>query len=68
MIKEVNKSDVSECVKVIRSSFMTIAEQFGFTIEMLQDLRPLLRQKKDFYINWTTSQDSCLDILIPTEK
>ena len=33
MIKEVNKSDVSECVKVIRSSFMTIAEQFGFTIE-----------------------------------
>ena len=33
MIKEVNKNDVPECVKVIRESFMTIAEQFGFTIE-----------------------------------
>ncbi|MBP5437966.1 MAG: GNAT family N-acetyltransferase [Treponema sp.] len=33
MIKEINKSDVAECVKVIRSSFMTIAEQFGFTVE-----------------------------------
>ena len=33
MIKEINKNDVSECVKVIRSSFMTIAEQFGFSIE-----------------------------------
>jgi hypothetical protein len=33
MIKEISKNNVSECVKVIRESFMTIAEQFGFTIE-----------------------------------
>ena len=33
MIKEINKNNVPECVKVIRESFMTIAEQFGFTIE-----------------------------------
>ena len=33
MIKEINKDNVPECVKVIRESFMTIAEQFGFTIE-----------------------------------
>jgi len=33
VIRKINKSDVPECVKVIRSSFMTIAEQFCFTIE-----------------------------------
>ena len=33
MIKEISKNNVSECVKVIRESFMTIADQFGFTIE-----------------------------------
>ena len=68
MIKEVNKSDVSECVKVIRSSFMTIAEQFGFTIENAPRFTALLRQKKDFYISWTTNQDTCLLIPILMEK
>ena len=31
MIKEVNEKDISECVRVIRDSFATVADQFGFT-------------------------------------
>lgn len=33
MIKEINKSDVAECVKVIRESFGTVADEFGFNVE-----------------------------------
>ena len=33
MIKKVNKKDITECVKVIRDSFVTVANEFGFTIE-----------------------------------
>ena len=33
MIKEIEKSDLAECVNVIRKSFQTVADEFGFTIE-----------------------------------
>lgn len=33
MIREVCKEDIPECVKVIRESFATVAEEFGFTEE-----------------------------------
>ena len=33
MIKEIDKSDIAECVDVIRKSFKTVADEFGFTIE-----------------------------------
>ena len=33
MIKKVEKRDVVECVKVIKESFSTVAEEFGFTID-----------------------------------
>lgn len=33
MIKEINRNDVAECVKVIRESFTTVANEFGFTVE-----------------------------------
>ena len=33
MIREVAGKDIAECVKVIRESFLTVAEEFGFTIE-----------------------------------
>ena len=33
MIKEIEKSDIVECVKVIRESFLTVADEFGFSIE-----------------------------------
>ncbi len=33
MIKEIEKNEIPECVNVIRKSFQTIADDFGFTIE-----------------------------------
>ncbi len=33
MIKQINASDISECVELIKNSFMTVAEEFGFTTE-----------------------------------
>lgn len=33
MIEEVNEKDIPECVNVIRVSFATVADEFGFTAE-----------------------------------
>ncbi len=33
MIKEINEKDILECVNVIRESFLTVADEFGFTPE-----------------------------------
>ncbi len=33
MIREIRQDDISECVKVIRESFSTVASEFGFTEE-----------------------------------
>lgn len=33
MIKEIDKKDIEECVKVIRESFLTVANEFGFTMD-----------------------------------
>ena len=33
MIKEIDKSEIAECVNVIRKSFLTVADELGFTIE-----------------------------------
>ena len=33
MIREISKNDIPECVNVIRKSFLTVANEFGFTIE-----------------------------------
>lgn len=33
MIKKVEQKDIRECVEVIRKSFATVADEFGFTIE-----------------------------------
>lgn len=33
MICAVSKNDLEECVNVIRSSFKTVADEFGFTVE-----------------------------------
>ncbi|MBO4705541.1 MAG: GNAT family N-acetyltransferase [Spirochaetaceae bacterium] len=33
MIKEIDKSNIAECVNVIRKSFQTVADEFGFTVE-----------------------------------
>lgn len=33
MIKEIDRNEIAECVKVIRESFATVADEFGFTAE-----------------------------------
>ena len=33
MIREVKREDIPACVDLIRNSFMTVAEEFGFTKE-----------------------------------
>ena len=33
MIKTISENDIAECVKVIKESFGTVAEEFGFTEE-----------------------------------
>ena len=33
LIKKIGKSDIPECVTVIKESFMTVADEFGFTAE-----------------------------------
>ena len=33
MILEIKPSDIPECVELIKSSFMTVADEFGFTAE-----------------------------------
>ena len=33
MIKQISESEIVECVQVIRDSFATVAEEFGFTVE-----------------------------------
>ena len=33
MIKKIKADDIAECVKVIKDSFLTVAEEFGFTAE-----------------------------------
>lgn len=33
MIKEIQQNDLAECVNIIKESFQTVAEEFGFTAE-----------------------------------
>ena len=33
MIRKVEQEDIKECVDVIVKSFMTVADEFGFTID-----------------------------------
>lgn len=33
MIREINKSDIEQCVSLIQESFLTVANEFGFTSE-----------------------------------
>ncbi|MDD7516883.1 GNAT family N-acetyltransferase [Ruminococcus flavefaciens] len=33
MIKAIERNDIPECVRVIKTSFMTVADEFGFTAE-----------------------------------
>ena len=47
MIEEVNEKDICECVNVIRVSFATVADEFGFTAEMHLNSQHSQLLKKD---------------------
>lgn len=61
MIKEVREKDTIECVKLIKESFKTVADEFGFTVEnapgftafsMTEDKlrKQLLEEKRPMYV------------------
>ena len=33
MIRKVKREDIPVCIKIIKNSFMTVAEELGFTVE-----------------------------------
>lgn len=33
MIKKIHEKDIAECVKVIKESFLTVADELGYTVE-----------------------------------
>lgn len=33
LIKEIHEKDIAECVNVIRESFLTVADELGFTVD-----------------------------------
>ena len=33
MIKEVHEKDITECVDVIKASFLTVADELGYTVD-----------------------------------
>ena len=49
MIKEVRKNDIPECVEVIRESFLTIANEFGFTEENAPRFTAFATNKERLY-------------------
>ena len=57
MIKEIEKSDLAECVNVIRKSFQTVADEFGFTKD---DKNPSLHTALP---PWPPSQEASLPLL-----
>ncbi len=55
MIKEVDKNDIAECVKVIRESFGTVADEFGFTVDNAPRFTAFATTEKR--LNWHLSEE-----------
>ena len=47
MIKEVNEKDISECVRVIRDSFATVADELALLLKTPQNSLRLQQQRID---------------------
>ena len=37
MIRQINRNELAKCTKLIRDSFLTVANEFGFTVENASD-------------------------------
>ena len=46
MIQKISKNEMQFCVKVIRKSFMTVADEFGFTVENAPRFTAFAQRKK----------------------
>ena len=59
MIREVKKDDIPGCVDIIKKSFKTVADEFGFTEEMLRGSLRLQLLKAGFSGRWKMSPALC---------
>ncbi len=59
MIREVKTEDLPECVNVIRLSFRTVADEFGFTEENAPRFTAFATTEV-LYGRWKTRTDRCI--------
>ena len=64
MIKEIHEKDIAECVNVIKESFLTVADELGYTVDNAPRFTAFVQQKIDCYINTKMSIDPCLHIMM----
>ncbi len=56
MIREINKSEIPECVEVICRSFMTVADEFGFTKENAPGITAFATTEERLVYQWEQEQ------------
>ena len=56
MIREINKSEIPECVEVICRSFMTVADEFGFTNENAPGITAFATTEERLVCQWEQEQ------------
>ena len=50
MIRKVEREDIPECVKIIKSSFMTVSKEFGFTEKKRTVLYGICNHRRQAYL------------------
>lgn len=56
MIREINKNEIPDCVEVICKSFMTVADEFGFTIENAPGFTAFATTEERLVFQWEQEQ------------
>lgn len=56
MIRKIRKSEIPDCVEVIRNSFMTVADEFGFTVENAPRFTAFATTKERLTWQWENEQ------------
>lgn len=62
MIREVSKKDLEQCVSVIRSSFRTVADEFGFTEENAPRFTAFATTLERLLYHYEQEKDQCLSM------
>ena len=58
MVQEISKGDIDQCVMVIRKSFRTVADEFGFTEENAARFTVFATTKER--LDWQMNHERCL--------